>query len=1544
MSWNAKRRQLLAGAAFLPLAWAEPAQAETICSQAPDGTVSCVDGSTVVATGTAPIGTVTTGPGLQIDDVDVYGSLSGDVTTTSDSTPALNLSGYFSVSFKHDGTIVTQGDGSPGFRAVSLEGFAIIETGDVFTSGDGSVGVGTGGFDGGSVTCTSVTTTGANSLGIAAGGSSFSSSGSVSCGDVSATGAGSGGIRVHGGGASAFAANVTSNSTGIWVSGGLYGSSARVDRVITTGSDADGIYLDSQDGDGTVQCGSVATQGDRSIGLHLAGKTLAVICGDIQTAGAQSTGVNVADVDAADLTLGDVTTTGDNSPAVEVTAFQSATAAVGNVTTSGDSAEGIRITAGGFDEFGDRYGSADLTCGDVTTTGASSDAVILSAQEATAHCGDIVATGAGSRGVIIDAQNSTSTWGDITSDFIGLATSGQATVGHVTTFGDGGTGIRLSNENGGASVDCRSVTTYGDNASGIASFAYQGGNGVTCGDIRTEGDHSLGADLTETGFRLGNIKTLGFESWGVGAGGFIFTDGIVGNISTAGDYSLGIRIETAELGLTAGNISTGGNNSSAAVFNITSRGAFNIALGDIKTLGNQSIGISLTGDGGGTLTAGNISTLGAGAAALQASVTDASLDFSVGNVTTAGPDSPAIKLSTGIVNTTDADVVLTSGDVATSGDNSPAIAIDADGAVRVTTGDVTTLGANSSAIDIRSGGPSYYDDPYGDIELTCGDVSTSGAASGGIQAIATGFEGAAEISCGNVTATGAGSFGVRAFANMSADVTVGNVLSSGEGIAAGVGEGGVTVRAGNVTTTGNDAGGIYGNAGDGGGSINCGSVTTLGQNSVGVWGTASDGRIGITCGSVRTEGDDSIGVVQQSDGLISVGEVMTLGDRSDGVSMSSLYGSVAELGSVTTFGANSAGISSYYSGFTGVTADSVTTNGDDSVGILIRPDGDVDLNVGQITTSGAGSHGIDVTTDGYVNNITLNLGGVEVTGANADAIRIWSPLDSPSSVAIDLTSSGDIRSADGTAISVATLQDFDLAVLEGTEISGRAGGIVVDAASINLDIAGAVAASEGPAIHAAGGPASVEIAESGSLNGFMTFGSGGDVVNNAGLFTTSGLSDFGAGVDRLTNSGILVVKGQAAFRNLERFENNGTIDMQDGAPDDRLQISGDYVGRSNAAVALDVSRALDHADVLAIGGDISGQTLLSIDWIDSTAPVNAGGVLLVEGAADAQAFTVEGLEDFGLFALTLRERDGDLYLMAAIDPAAADMSVLGILPSESWYQSFDAVLMSVAGRNSMLPKLGFWAQGYGGTDRIGGKGLADLFGMQVAASNRLESNRAGGQIGFDGTFGPVVVGLTAGYERSESDAGFASDADAKGFNIGAYAGFGAARGPYAITTIKYDRLKIDFDSSSGSLVVPKLDASSAGGDVEVGWRGSLELASLDVHAGVSAVHSRIDDFAIDGSTFDPHIGTSIRGRLGGRLTLASPLQPFAEARLFHEFGHNPGLRIISGSLGAEVDGPRRGTWGRIEAGIGGGISRSLLSAWADVGDRRGIGLRAGFRF
>lgn len=122
-------------------------------------------------------------------------------------------------------------------------------------------------------------------------------------------------------------------------------------------------------------------------------------------------------------------------------------------------------------------------------------------------------------------------------------------------------------------------------------------------------------------------------------------------------------------------------------------------------------------------------------------------------------------------------------------------------------------------------------------------------------------------------------------------------------------------------------------------------------------------------------------------------------------------------------------------------------------------------------------------------------------------------------------------------------------------------------------------------------------------------------------------------------------------------------------------------------------------------------------------------------------------------------------------------------------------------------------------------------------------------------------------------------------------------------------------------------------------------AMLDLNTGVTYVHTKMGNFNAGFIAFDDGRTHSFRGHLAARMSWPGGLGPFIEAKLLHEFEGDSRIRVASGTLFDQLDSRGRGTWGRIEGGLAGDADGGpLLSAWADVGDVRGWGFRAGYRF
>ena len=234
------------------------------------------------------------------------------------------------------------------------------------------------------------------------------------------------------------------------------------------------------------------------------------------------------------------------------------------------------------------------------------------------------------------------------------------------------------------------------------------------------------------------------------------------------------------------------------------------------------------------------------------------------------------------------------------------------------------------------------------------------------------------------------------------------------------------------------------------------------------------------------------------------------------------------------------------------------------------------------------------------------------------------------------------------------------------------------------------------------------------------------------------------------------------------------------------------------------------------------------------------------------------------------------------------------------------------------------------------------FGTNLSYSDRRKTERRGAQVevGFKAG-GSFEVGLTGGYGHSETDLSSNSEIDMDGHNVGVYAEFGSATGFYAAAMAKRDRFKGRF---SNDIIVPlvRLKGRSTSVDGEVGFRaGQLVGAAFEVNAGLSYVRTRLNDFTTGNINFDNSKYDSLRGRAGARLTWNGAIAPFIDAKVFNEFRGDSDVRLGSGALFDTITTQGRGTWGRLEAGLAGA---GMLSAWVDLGDVKGWGVRAGFRF
>ena len=74
------------------------------------------------------------------------------------------------------------------------------------------------------------------------------------------------------------------------------------------------------------------------------------------------------------------------------------------------------------------------------------------------------------------------------------------------------------------------------------------------------------------------------------------------------------------------------------------------------------------------------------------------------------------------------------------------------------------------------------------------------------------------------------------------------------------------------------------------------------------------------------------------------------------------------------------------------------------------------------------------------------------------------------------------------------------------------------------------------------------------------------------------------------------------------------------------------------------------------------------------------------------------------------------------------------------------------------------------------------------------------------------------------------------------------------------------------------------------------------------------------------------------------MSPYIDGTVYREFRGDGRVALFDGANTYNLENNGKATWFRAEAGILPNPTGLMLAAWADLGDRKGLGARLGFRF
>lgn len=1046
--------------------------------------------------------------------------------------------------------------------------------------------------------------------------------------------------------------------------------------------------------------------------------------------------------------------------------------------------------------------------------------------------------------------------------------------------------------------------------------------------------------VTATGIDcLPTVSTVTYDTLGATVGGQVQGLRIVSTLdqtATASGAILTDNGDTAvvltslgDLTLSAGTdglLSTtalGGGNA----FRLSAGDTLTATFGDATAASGFAVLADATNDA--SLTTGALTAGGTGAASLASTGGDATLTVN-GDVTATGIDTYGIDVAAPNGTAT----VLVNGDLTASGTGAGAYGISATGlSTGITVGDVTVAGGASLGAAVSGVATN------GLSSVTCGNVSTSADGVGGVYAAGTDVV----IRCGDVVTSGDAAPAVTALATGTIDAEVGDLVTSGD-LSSGL----VLTAPGAIEAT-------------------TGNILTSGDGSTAVLITGGTGPVTLATGNITTTGDASHGVVVTTlDGPVSLnlGRVSATGTGSLGVSTTSATGAQT----VTV-----AGVDADLDGITATTAGA----------------GAITINATAPVTSATGTAIVATGTTGPItvteNGAQGELGGVRATAAGASNVTVNAAGGTTSALAGDaiaVTTLGTATVNVGTGATVRGIAGFD-----AIDLAGAAGNTVTNRGTISVN-------STGYALRATGGAATVNNLAGATLTGPVLLTAGNDTVNNAGTLALTGASDFGAGTDvlnnqaagtlqlrdgasvlgleTLNNAGVALtsgtttlagttfnnqaggtlrlIDGPATLAGLAAFNNAGTIDLANGATGDVLTLAGNYNGTGGARLAIDAGAGLAAADRLVIGGNATGSTQVDVNFLGTGPLYNPNGVLVVDagGTLGANAFVINPADvQQGLLNYGLRTAGNDVFLASNLDASAGELSLVSSAGPEMWHQSFNAYHDAIMGRqgNGGEGKLGVWANLYLSRDKYGEQTVTGtpFNGQAITYTQRIENHRKGAQAGLEYRGGMFTVGITGGYAKNEPEFGAASKMNIDGYNYGAYALFGMANGIYGGIMYKRDDYDVRFYNDARGFGF-RGDADSEGVDGELGFRFGTGV-KFDLNAGLSYVKTDIDPYQDYGLTFSYEDLDSLRGRLGARVIMEDWWGLFAGVKAFHEFRDNARLDVRNAGLIGSIDAPERGTWVRVEGGVGAdGGSSPQLTVWGDFGDTKGAGVRLGFHF
>lgn len=440
----------------------------------------------------------------------------------------------------------------------------------------------------------------------------------------------------------------------------------------------------------------------------------------------------------------------------------------------------------------------------------------------------------------------------------------------------------------------------------------------------------------------------------------------------------------------------------------------------------------------------------------------------------------------------------------------------------------------------------------------------------------------------------------------------------------------------------------------------------------------------------------------------------------------------------------------------------------------------------------------------------------------------------------------------------------------------------------------------------------------------------GNVTAAAGSASSLALDNGASLTGQVNNVANFSINNQALWQmtdsqsvNNLTLNNGGRVRL--GGNQDYFQLNvANLAGSGTFEMGTDFNKGI--SDLLNVTGSAAGnhQLLVSSTGLD---PVNDSSIKVVQSVAgSAQYGLVNDRVDVGAFTYRLVKEGDDWYLQpdkeVVSTPTRSVLAMFGTAPT--------VIYGEMASLNNRMGDLrvnggqtGGWVRSYGNRYSISNNAYGDGYSQ----------NQYGLSIGVDTPVQiageRVLLGVFAGYSKSNLDLSRGSSGEIDSTSLGVYGTWLGESGYYLDTVAKLNHFRNDAKVTMSDGTKTKGNYNNLGASASVEFGKHIEIKDgyyAEVFTQWQAASVQGKDFSLDnGLKADADTTRSMLGKagvtLGRGMTLSngSVLQPHVRAAVVHEFVKNNEVRVNDNKFNNDLSGSR--------FEVGAGASWTLNDRW-----------------